>query len=425
MPRLSTRGWTLAASGMSLLIIALFTGRRELLFLGALALALAIVAIAAVHLWRLKFAVTRELAPPIVAAGDTVTVRLGLRNRAAWPGSGASWRDETPVDCAAPPRAELATLGVAGGRGDRVTLQYQLTPHRRGIVPIGPVRLGRVDPFGLANAQYASGRINELIVTPRVTRLPRSTEGLQSADGRARPQLRHRNPNSDELIAREYRPGDSMRRVHWPATARRGEIMVRQEEQRSKPEARLVIDTSTDWRADAALLELAGDRTSRHAAAFETAIECAASIGVHLIDSGFQVEVIETTRPQLGLGHSTHFRSPGGDHALLEGLAGIHQQGPDDDRDHAGTVLSASASAGSAGARAPLLAVLVDPDAQACAALNRLRAAGGPAVAIVQDTLSMVARDTLEGAGWQLVLLRGPRQIAECWLEIRERVNRA
>ncbi len=425
MPRLSIRGWTLAASGMSLLVIGLFTGRRELLFLGALALALTLVALAAVQLWRLKFSVTRELTPPIVAAGETVTVRLSLRNLSAWPGSGASWREETPVECAAPQRTELAALGVAGSRGDRVTLQYQLTPHRRGIVPIGPVHLGRSDPFGLAQAKYPTGRISELVVTPRVTQLPRSAAGIQVADGVARPQLRHRNPNSDELIAREYRPGDSMRRVHWPATARRGEIMVRQEEQRSKPEASLVIDTAADWRAGDTLGEPAGDRTSRYAAAFETAIECAASIGVHLIDSGFQVEVIETVHPQLGLGRSTHYRSPGGDHALLEDLAGIHQLNAAGNRDHAGMVHFGGASAGSSGARAPLFAVLIDPDAEACAALARLRTTGGPAFAIVQDTLSMVARDALEHAGWRLVVLRGPRHIAECWLELRSMVNHA
>ena len=43
-------------------------------------------------------------------------------------------------------------------------------------------------------------------------------------------------------MTREYRHGDPMRRVHWAATARHGELMVRQEESVTTPEATIILD---------------------------------------------------------------------------------------------------------------------------------------------------------------------------------------
>ncbi|WP_324277397.1 DUF58 domain-containing protein [Blastococcus brunescens] len=47
----------------------------------------------------------------------------------------------------------------------------------------------------------------------------------------------------DDVSIREYRQGDDLRKVHWRATARTGELMVRLEERPWRAQATLFLDT--------------------------------------------------------------------------------------------------------------------------------------------------------------------------------------
>jgi uncharacterized protein (DUF58 family) len=54
---------------------------------------------------------------------------------------------------------------------------------------------------------------------------------------------------------REWRPGDSQRNIHWRTTARRGEVMVRQFEQRRNEDLLLLVDLWQSSSPDADELE--------------------------------------------------------------------------------------------------------------------------------------------------------------------------
>ena len=88
----------------------------------------------------------------------------------------------------------------------------------------------------------------------------------------------------DDVIPREYRDGDELRRVHWKSTARYGELMVRREEQRWRNRATVLLD----GRASSHLGAGAGS-------SFETAISAAASIGVHVAQEGLTGQFISDT----------------------------------------------------------------------------------------------------------------------------------
>ena len=94
------------------------------------------------------------------------------------------------------------------------------------------------------------------------------------------------------MSTREYRHGDDLRKVHWRATARTGELMVRLEERPWRAQATLLLDT----RAGAHLLRRRAPprstasgppaTTVRPPDSLEWLIEAAASIGTTLAQRG-------------------------------------------------------------------------------------------------------------------------------------------
>jgi hypothetical protein len=90
----------------------------------------------------------------------------------------------------------------------------------------------------------------------------------------------------DDVLVREYRQGDDVRRIHWRSTARWGDLMVRREEQAWDPSASIMLDS----------------RASAHAGrgmenSMEWAISAAASIAIHFLDDGFGIEIYEADGP--------------------------------------------------------------------------------------------------------------------------------
>jgi uncharacterized protein (DUF58 family) len=81
-----------------------------------------------------------------------------------------------------------------------------------------------------------------LLVYPRLVELDRlfSDSGSALHDGR---RLLLRRPAGFDLHSvREYEQGESLRRVHWPSTAKRGQLMVKELEDSPRDEIAVVLD---------------------------------------------------------------------------------------------------------------------------------------------------------------------------------------
>src|SRR5262249_29487509 len=71
-----------------------------------------------------------------------------------------------------------------------------------------------------------------------------SESGGRSHDGR---QLLLRRPSGFELHSvREYQEGESLRRVHWPSTARRGRLIVKELEDAPRDEIAILLDADAN-----------------------------------------------------------------------------------------------------------------------------------------------------------------------------------
>jgi uncharacterized protein (DUF58 family) len=126
--------------------------------------------------------------------------------------------------------------------GRRLSVRYMLKRVPRGRYAFENVRAELADPFGLECVTVELPAPGALLVYPRLVGLERlfSDAGARSRDGR---RLLLRRPSGFELHSvREYEQGESLRRVHWPSTARRGQLMVKELEDAPRDEIAVLLD---------------------------------------------------------------------------------------------------------------------------------------------------------------------------------------
>ncbi|HXR43454.1 MAG TPA: DUF58 domain-containing protein, partial [Pseudolysinimonas sp.] len=225
------RGWASLGVGVLALLFAYTAGRREILVVAAAAILLPLVGMAVVRIRRPRFEVVRLFSPPVVAAGGAVAVTLRIRNTASGASTPLVWNDALPWREAVPPQ-QLDAIPVGSMPRRTRSVSYELHPPRRGVYAVGPLVVELHDPFGMATSVLAIGQADQLVVVPTVFDLPTGGPTLADGEGAAQLVQRRVTGNDDDLTTREYRPGDALRRVHWRASARHGELMVRQEEHR-------------------------------------------------------------------------------------------------------------------------------------------------------------------------------------------------
>jgi uncharacterized protein (DUF58 family) len=410
-PRPTGRGWTLFLVGAVALIASVTLGRTDVLFVGVFLTVLPLAAMISVTVDRPRLGVTRSFHPDVVAVGEKAAIVTTARNLSSRPSPASGWREFAPPAVGVAPGRPFPRLGAhqqTGSHGrDTVVLRQEVQPAHRGSHPVGPLIVSRNDPFGLAFAEYAIGQPRQLLVTPRVSALTSGDLDIARSEGNEHELLRHSIPSADELIAREYRPGDPLRRVHWRATARHDKLMVRQEERRSDPEAWLLADTLNTGAPDAE---------------FETLVDLVASIGVHLLDEGFVVSVVETGRRQLSgrsgagrtgtLGSVTPTYDVGSaDRLLLADLAALEPTA--EERDDA--VAELAVGLRRSGRAVPVFATLLGGTLDELGALAAVRPMCDPAVAFVGASAPADVADVLGDAGWLCVTFRAGEDPADCW----------
>jgi uncharacterized protein (DUF58 family) len=127
-------------------------------------------------------------------------------------------------------------------RGAPLLVRYILPDMRRGRYRFEAVRAVFEDPFALARAEQLLGAESTLLVYPRLVELDRvfsESGGATQAGGRV---LLRRTAGFDLHSVREYQQGESLRKVHWRTTARRGALMVKELEDMPHDEVAVLLD---------------------------------------------------------------------------------------------------------------------------------------------------------------------------------------
>jgi uncharacterized protein (DUF58 family) len=137
--------------------------------------------------------------------------------------------------------AELEAELRPSGRGRHVG-SYRLHDLPRGRHVFSPVRLSITDPFGLAETVLTVEERQALVVYPRLTELDRLFFDAGAGPAHGRRLLLRRPVGFDLHSVRDYQQGESLRRVHWPSTARRGELMVKELVVSPRDEVAVLLD---------------------------------------------------------------------------------------------------------------------------------------------------------------------------------------
>ena len=222
---LTRQGWIVILLAIGVLIAARAFGIIELYVVGAVLVVLPVAALVYVRAARVRLRVSRSLSPTRVHAGDATRVELGATNLGTRRTPVLQLRD--PVGGTRGALLHLAPLKP----GESARAAYRLPTTRRGIIAVGPLGLEVGDPFGLAVQAAEAAPVLELTVYPRVDPVAAPKEGGDRDPHGAASNLNVLGQQGDEFYAlREYVVGDDLRRVHWPSTARRDELTVRQDE---------------------------------------------------------------------------------------------------------------------------------------------------------------------------------------------------
>lgn len=293
----SGRGLVVFGGAILMWIAARFVGSPEL-HMVAVGLAVLPFASAVLVRWsRAKLQVTRRLSHTKVQPGQRVTVELEVENRAPTSTSFILVEDRLPPTLGRP--ARLVLSGIPGRNSQRVS--YSMVCRTRGRFSIGPLRMDLSDPFALTKIRIEFPEKDDLVVFPEIEDLDQPP-GSQYGSGAGESASRQLFRTAEEFYTmREYMLGDDLRRIHWPSVARRGKLMIRQDESARRSLATVVLDTRV------------GAFGQAYSEPFERAVSVAATLGVHLSRNGFALRLAAgQLRP-----------NPVTEEAFLEALASV------------------------------------------------------------------------------------------------------
>jgi uncharacterized protein (DUF58 family) len=132
-----------------------------------------------------------------------------------------------------------------GGREHRNYTSYTLLT-RRGEFELGPTVITSGDPFGLFGFKKATPNLYTVLVMPYFVELQNFPipPGLLTGGKALRRKAYEVTPQSAGV--REHFPGDGLARIHWPSTARRDRLMVKEFDQDPQSDVWIFLDAQKE-----------------------------------------------------------------------------------------------------------------------------------------------------------------------------------
>jgi uncharacterized protein (DUF58 family) len=230
------RVWILAPLVLLLLLVELIAPAR--VWVGLLIVLMGTIVVAAWWAWQMVRQVTmkRELRYAWVQVGDLIEELFIVDNDALIPVLWLEITDHSNL----PGYSASVVRAASARRRNRWTVQG--TCRLRGEYQLGPWEARTGDPFGLFLITWSYPISTTLLVYPPIARWRPPSLPRGAAIGQAGSMARARQPTATVRAVREYSPGDPFHHIHWPTTARRGRLHVREFDQETGGDVWLLID---------------------------------------------------------------------------------------------------------------------------------------------------------------------------------------
>lgn len=211
----------------------------------------------------------REVRFGWIQVGDVLEERFTLTNAGVFPALWAEVIDHSTI----PGYFNSSATGVGGHA--QTQWEAQAVCSQRGIFRQGPTSLHSADPFGIYWVEIEDPRSTNLLVMPPVLSLAHLEHTSGDWSGEGRPQQDTLEKAVSSSMVRPYVPGEPLRWVHWPTTARSAQMYVRQFDSIPPGDWLILLD-----------LDAAVQAGSEQASTLEHAVILAASLAVHGLQLG-------------------------------------------------------------------------------------------------------------------------------------------
>jgi uncharacterized protein (DUF58 family) len=232
-------GLLLGKVGLVAILIGLVLSAWNGQFIVSIVLGLVLATAGLARLWS-RFSLKgvscrRWLSEARAFPGEHIELQLEISNRKLLPLPWVQVDDEIPIsftDDIVPAQEARAGYGLLSRTAamlwySKVSWRCRLQCSKRGFYKLGPVKVTSGDIFGFYPRTSVEPSTENVIVYPRI--FPVGQLGLPSLYplGDTRAEKRIFEDPTRLMGVRDYRPSDSLRRIHWKATARHQNLQVK------------------------------------------------------------------------------------------------------------------------------------------------------------------------------------------------------
>jgi uncharacterized protein (DUF58 family) len=225
----------------------------------------------------------RRILPAHAIAGEPFVIRYAVRNRSRiFPAFSLHFEEVAPGRPDTPRARPTSVSAWVMHLGPRETVHGEsaVTPAARGEIRFGELRVWSSFPFGFLRKSITTDQPQRLLVYPRMFRLRRRIlESITPQAAMGMNVTQHAGAGDDYYGLREYRPGESMRRIAWKRTAGREDPVCIERTRPNPPRLRVMVN-------------LTAPKTGAPRELEEDAISLAASI-IHEADqAGYEIGLV-------------------------------------------------------------------------------------------------------------------------------------
>lgn len=277
----------------AILVFAAWSTQIHIVILMGIFLSAALVAKAWSRLCLAGVTCVRSLSENRVFPGEKVKLTLHLANRKPLPLPWVRVDEQIPASLAEEARSQLGSTpastlvrrSAALLWYNSVRWTYTLECLKRGYYPFGPVEVTSGDIFGLYSRSLHLSTKDHIIVYPVI--FPEISVPLPSIYpmGNTKMERRIIQDPTRAIGVRDYRLGDSMRHIHWKASARAQGLQVKVFEATTTFNIALFLSVDSFYK-----------EASFQEEDFELGISTVASIAYHVVDHGGPAGLFVNTR---------------------------------------------------------------------------------------------------------------------------------